>query len=217
MGVITGLSAIKEALGSRPSTFENVSDKELTRNIQKNTERTIRFVQELDESSSLYNEELGLGVVAVEYQHPDLFWLRLADSSDTDGASWPAEQGWEQKISLYINVVDVDTGEVFYLQRSILGGLGQQIVESASDRGSLTDGVWKIKKTGEGMKTRYSLNLISLDTEPVAVNPEDLIDFRKNVINEVPYAEQEAYVRQVERRVREKNQDADDEDSGLAW
>ena len=217
MGVITGLSAIKEALGSRPSTFENVSDKELTRNIQKNTERTIRFVQELDESSSLYNEELGLGVVAVEYQHPDLFWLRLADSSDTDGASWPAEQGWEQKISLYINVVDVDTGEVFYLQRSILGGLGQQIVESASDRGSLTDGVWKIKKTGEGMKTRYSLNLISLDTEPVSVNPEDLIDFRKNVINEVPYAEQEAYVRQVERRVRDKNQDADDDDSGLAW
>lgn len=216
MGVITGLSAIKEALGSRPSTFENVSDKELTRNIQKNTERTIRFVQELDESSPLFNEELGLGVVAVEYQHPDLFWLRLADSSDTDGASWPAEQGWEQKISLYINVVDVDTGEVFYLSRSILGGLGQQIVESASDRGSLTDGVWKIKKTGEGMKTRYSLNLISLDSEPVAVNAEDLIDFRKNVINEVPYSEQEAYVRQVERRVREKNQDAD-EDSGLAW
>jgi len=216
MGVITGLSAIKEALGSRPSTFENVSDKELTRNIQKNTERTIRFVQELDESSPLFNEELGLGVVAVEYQHPDLFWLRLADSSDTDGASWPAEQGWEQKISLYINVVDVDTGEVFYLSRSILGGLGQQIVESASDRGSLTDGVWKIKKTGEGMKTRYSLNLISLDSEPAAVKAEDLIDFRKNVINEVPYSEQEAYVRQVERRVREKNQDTD-EDSGLAW
>lgn len=217
MGVITGLSAIKEALGSRPTTFENVSDKELTRNIQKNTERTIRFIQELDESSPLYNEDLGLGVVAVEYQHPDLFWLRIADSSDTDGASWPAEQGWEQKISLYINVVDVDTGEVFYLSRSILGGLGQQIVESASDRGSLTDGVWKIKKTGEGMKTRYSLNLISLETEPVSVNSEDLIDFRKNVINEVPYSEQEAYVRQVERRVREKNQDVSDEDSGLAW
>ncbi len=217
MGVITGLSAIKDALNSRPSTFENVGDKELTRNIQKNTERTIRFIQELDESSSLYKEELGVGIVAVEYQHPELFWLRLADSSDTDGACWAAEQGWDQKISLYINVVDVDTGEVFYLSRSILGGLGQQIVESASDRGSLTDGVWKIKKTGEGMKTRYSLNLISIDDAPVEVSAEDLIDFRKNVINEVPYAEQEAYVRQVERRVRDKNQDTADEDSSLAW
>jgi hypothetical protein len=217
MGVITGLSAIKEALGSRPSTFENVSEKELTRNIQKNTERTIRFVQELDESSALYNEEYGLGVVAVEYQHPELFWLRLADSSDTDGACWPAEQGWEQKISLYINVVDVDTGEVFYLSRSILGGLGQQIVESTSDRGTLSDGVWKIKKTGEGMKTRYSLNLISIENSVVKVDAEQLIDFQKNVINEVPYSEQEAYVAQVERRVRDKNQDTTDEDSSLAW
>jgi hypothetical protein len=217
MGVITGLSAIKEALDARPSTFENVGDKELTRNIQKNAERTIRFVQELDESSSLYNEEYGVGIVAVEYQHPELFWLRLADSSDSDGSCWPAEQGWDQKISLYINVVDADTGEVFYLSRSILGGLGQQIVESASDRGSLTDGVWKIKKTGEGMKTRYSLNLISIDATPVNVNVEDLIDFRKNVVNEIPYSEQEAYVRQVERRVRDKNQDTSEEDTALAW
>jgi hypothetical protein len=217
MGVITGLSAIKEALSTRPTTFENVSEKELTRNIQKNTERTIRFVQELDESSSLYNADYGVGIVAVEYQHPELFWLRIADSSDTDGSCWAAEQGWEQKISLYINVVDVDTGEVFYLSRSILGGLGQQIVESASDRGSLTDGVWKIKKTGEGMKTRYSLNLISIDSDAVSVDTSDLIDFRKNVINEIPYAEQEAYVHQVERRVSDKNQDTASSDDSLAW
>jgi len=215
MGVITGLSAIKQALDSRPSSFENASDKELTRNIQKNSERTIRFVQELDESSPLYNEELGLGIVAVEHQHPDLFWLRLADTSD-EGGSWPAEQGWEQKISLYVNVVDVDTGEVFYLSRSILGGLGQQIVESASDRGTLTDGVWKIKKTGEGMKTRYSLNLISIDSDPLKVKGSDLIDFRTSVIKEVPYNEQEQFVRNIERRVREKQSDVSDSES-LAW
>lgn len=217
MGVITGLSAIKQALESRPASFENVSDKELTRNIQKNTERTIRFVQELDESSPLYSADYGVGVVAVEYQHPELFWLRIADSSDEDGSCWPAEQGWDQKISLYVNVVDADTGEVFYLSRSILGGLGQQIVESASDRGSITDGVWKIKKTGEGMKTRYSLNLISIDSEAIKVDTGLLIDFRKSVINEVPYSEQESYVRQVERRVNEKSQGGSDEATDLAW
>ena len=217
MGVITGLSAIKQALDARPGTFENVSDKELTRNIQKNGERTIRFVQELDESSPLHNADYGVGIVAVEYQHPELFWLRIADTSDTDGACWAAEQGWDQKISLYVNVVDVETGEVLYLSRSILGGLGQQIVESASDRGSLTDGVWKIKKTGEGMKTRYSLNLISIDADPINVEADALIDFRKNVINEIAYSEQEAYVRQVERRVNDKKQDTEPEDSDLAW
>jgi hypothetical protein len=207
MGIISGLSAIKNVIEERGS-YENVNDRELTRNIAKNGERTIRFVQELDEKSTLYKEEFGLGIVAVEYEHPELYWLRIADSHDTDGACWAAEHGWAQKISLYINVVDVDTNEVFYLSRSILGGLGQQIIESASDRGSLTDGLWKIKKTGEGMKTRYSLNLISIENEPVSIDPSVLIDFRKSVVNEVPYDKQEEFVRTIEQRVNNKQRES---------
>ena len=219
MGIISGLSQIKNVIAERGS-YENVNDRELTRNIQKNGERTIRFVQELDESSTLYNEKYGVGVVAVEYEHPDLYWLRIADSSDSDGACWAAEQGWSQKISLYVNVVDVESGEIFYLSRSVLGGLGLQIIESASDRGTITDGVWKIKKTGEGMKTRYSLNLISLESEPVDVDPEQIIDFRKNVIREVPYASQEAFVRDIEQKVRNKQADtllSADVDEDSVW
>lgn len=211
MGIISGLSAIKSVIEERGS-YENVNERELTRNIAKNGERTVRFVQELDESSPLYNEELGTGIVAVEYEHPELYWLRLADSHDSDGACWPAEHGWTQKISLYINVVDKETGEVFYLSRSILGGLGQQIIESASDRGSLTDGVWKIKKTGEGMKTRYSLNLISIDNEPLAVDSALLVDFRKSVVNEVPYDKQEEFVRNIEQRVNNKQKESGSQD-----
>jgi hypothetical protein len=219
MGIISGLSAIKSVIEERGS-YENVNDRELTRNISKNGERTIRFVQELDEKSPLYNEELGTGIVAVEYEHPELYWLRIADSHDTDGACWAAEQGWAQKISLYINVVDVDTNEVFYLSRSILGGLGQQIIESASDRGSLTDGLWKIKKTGEGMKTRYSLNLISIEAEPLTLDASQLIDFRKSVVNEVPFDKQEEFVRNIEQRVKTKQRDGgapDVSDSDDVW
>jgi hypothetical protein len=207
MGIISGLSQIKSVIEERGS-YENVTDRELTRNIAKNGERTIRFVQELDESSALYNEAYGVGLVAVEYEHPDLYWLRITDSSDEDGGCWPAEQGWTQKINLYVNVIDVETKEVFYLSRSVLGGLGLQIIESASDRGTITDGVWKIKKTGEGMKTRYSLNLISLDSDPIDVDPSTLIDFRKNVIREVPYASQESFVRDIEQKVRSKQADS---------
>lgn len=217
MGVITGLSAIREAIDSRPSSFENVSDKELTRNIEKNGERTIRFVQELDESSKLYSEDFGLGIVVLEYQHPDLYWFRVCDTSDEEGACWAAEQGWDSKMTLYINVQDVNTGEVFYLGRSVYGGLGQQIVDSATERGTLSDAVWKIKKTGEGMKTRYSLNLISLEESPIEVDPLNLIDFRKNVIREIASGEQEAAVRQVEQRVKNKNQDSNSSDEELAW
>lgn len=217
MGVITGLSAIREAIDSRPSSFENVSDKELTRNIEKNGERTIRFVQELDESSTLYNEGLGLGIVVLEYQHPDLYWFRVCDTSDEEGECWAAEQGWDSKMTLYINVVDVNTGEVFYLGRSVYGGLGQQIVDSATERGTITDAVWKIKKTGEGMKTRYSLNLISLEDSAIDVDPASLIDFRKNVIREIPSGEQESAVRQVEQRVKNKSQEDSSSEDELAW
>jgi hypothetical protein len=221
MGVITGLAAIRETMESKSLSFDNVSDRELTRSIPKNGEKTIRFVQEVDPSSPLYKEEYGLGVVAVEYQHPSIFWLRLTDSSDEDGACWPQEQGWDQKVTLYINVVDVETGEVFYVARSIQGGLGQQIIESASDRGSLSDGVWKIKKTGEGMKTRYSLNMISIASDPVDVDPSLLVNFEKSVLNQVPYKDQESYVRTVENRVNAKrNGDPSDpgaSDEQLAW
>lgn len=218
MGVITGLNAIKQTMESRSVSYENVNDKELTRNISKNGERTIRFVQELDNSSSLYNADYGLGIVAAEYQHPNLFWLKISDSRDEDGACWAEEQGWEQKVTLYINVVDVETGEVFYLARSIQGGLGQQIIDSAIERGSLTDGVWKIKKTGEGMKTRYSLNLISIESEPLDVDASKLIDFEKNVINQVPYAKQEDFVRGIESKVRARSGEptaSDDDD--VVW
>lgn len=226
MAVLTDLASIKKAIESRPQGGgERVDDRELTRNIKSGKERTIRFVQELDPGSKHYDERYGTGLVVSEYEHPELYWLKLVDTFDDEGKSWPAEQGWQSKLNLYINVVDVDSGDVFYLNRSVLGGLGQDIVENAGDRGSLTDSKWKIKKKGEGMQTRYNLSLIDivdLDDEPLDVDPDDLIDFREQVLNEVPYAEQEAFVRQIEQRVKAKatdagNADSDDDDDDDVW
>lgn len=224
MGVVTGLDAIRNKIESRPQAGgERVDDRELTRNLKPGKDRTIRFVQELDEDSPHYNEELGLALVVSEHVHPDIWWLRLVDTFDEEGASLGSDKGWDSKLNLYINVVDVDSGEVFYLGRSVLGGLGQQIVENGQDRGSLTDSVWKIKKKGEGMNTRYNLSLINITDEPVEVDPEDLVDFRKSVLNEVPYEQQEAFVKQIEERVRKKSQESandtsgDDDDDDDVW
>lgn len=220
MSVVRGLDAIRNKIDSRQS-FNNVNDRELTQNIESGKSKTIRFVQELDESAKGYDEKYGLGIVVSEFEHPDHFWLKLVDTSDDEGACWAAEQGWKNKITLYINVVDVDTGDVYYLARSVLGGLGEQIVESAGERGSLTDSVWRIKKTGEGMGTRYKLNLIEISDEPLDVDPDDLVDFEKDVLNEVPYDEQEAFVRQIEQRVKDKqgtaaaSSDSDDNDDDV--
>lgn len=219
MSVLRGLDAIRSKIDSRQS-FNNVNDRELTQNIESGKSKTIRFVQELDESAKGYSEDYGLGIVVSEFEHPDHFWLKLVDTSEDEGACWAAEQGWKNKITLYINVVDVDTGEVYYLARSVLGGLGEQVVESAGERGSLTDSVWRIKKTGEGMGTRYKLNLIEISDEPLDVDPDDLVDFEKDVLNEVPHDEQEAFVRQIEQRVKDKqgstaSSDSDDSDDDV--
>jgi hypothetical protein len=225
MAVLKDLASIKKAIESRPTGGDRVDDRELTRNIKAGKDRTIRFVQELDPDSKYYDERFGTATVAPEYEHPKLYWLKLVDTFEDEGKSWPSEQGWASKLNLYINVVDVDTGDVFYLARSVLGGLGQQIVENAGDRGSLTDSVWKIKKKGEGMQTRYNLslvNIVDLDEDPIDVDPDDLIDFEEQVLNQVPYAEQEAFVRQVEQRVKAKADDAgaessDDDDDDDVW
>jgi len=226
MGVVSGLDAIRKQIESRPSAGgDRVDERELTRNLKPGKDRKIRFVQEIDDESPYYKEEYGTALVVSEFAHPDIFWLRIVDTSDEeDGNNYGLENGWDSKLNMYINVVDVDSGEVFYLSRSVLGGLGQQIFENASDRGSLTDSEWKIKKKGEGMNTKYNLSLINITDEPLDVDPEDLIDFRKQVLNEIPYDQQAAFVKQVEGRVQKKQQDSEaesasssDDDDDEVW
>jgi len=219
MSVIKGLDKIRQKIDERPQGFDNVSERELTRNIKPGGARTIRFVQELDETSENYDERYGLALVVSEHEHPEHFWLRLVDTFEEEGASWPAEQGWKSKLNLYINVVDVDTGDVFYLSRSVLGGLGAQIIESAGERESLTDGVWKIKKEGKGFNTKYTLTLVNLTDESLEVDPDDLIDFEESLLTQVPYGEQESHVRQIEQRVAAKRADTvtEDDDDDDVW
>jgi hypothetical protein len=204
MSVLTGLDAIRAKIAERPTAGDRVDDRELTRNMKSGSSRNIRFLQELDENSELYNPELGLGLVVALFEHPNLYWLKLVDTSD-EGGSYPAEQGtWTSKLVLYINVIDVDTNEVFFLERSVLGGLGQTVVDSAFERGKLTDGVWKIKRTGEKKATRYEFQATDFGKAPVEVSADDLIDFRKSVLKEIPYEEQERFVKGIEAKMAAK-------------
>lgn len=229
MGILTDLKSIQEKSESRRGEGSNdLLQRELTRNIATGSKRNIQLLQEIDRESKLFNEELGAAVVVQEYQHPDLWWLKIADA-DND-FPWAAEQGWKDNITLYINVVDIDTGEVFYLARSIFGGLGKQIVDSAVERGKITDIIWSIGKSGSKLKTTYKLTPKDMGCDPYEIDVEDstdeagFIDLKK-VIRFVPSDEQEALVRQIEARVRAKQQETasdevpastDDEDDD-AW
>jgi hypothetical protein len=187
MGLVKGLGNIKKAAEGRGGAFLRLKDGESAR---------IRFLQELDEDSPGYNPEAGLGFLAVEYRDPDDFRKRALDTSD-EGGCWMAEQGWKPRTSLYINVLNEDTGEVNVLTQ----GMGPKsvvpwLIEYAGDQGTLTNRAFKIKRTGSGMTdTQYTLTPTGPeDKEPFDVTAYELIDLEK-VLNNVPYEQQENYFR----------------------
>lgn len=222
MGVLTNLASIRKAVDERPKGFDNVRDRELTSAMKSGEKRKIRFLQELDPESKGYDEKYGTGLVVSELAHPDHFWLLVVDTTDDEGECWAADQGWKSKLNLYINVQDVETGDVFYIARSVLGGLGADILESASERSRLTDALWTIKKTGEGLTTRYSLTMVDISDDPVDVDPSELIDFRQSVLNEVESDKQAAFVAEIEERLAKKASEngksaASDDDDDDVW
>jgi len=224
MGVLTNLAAIRKAVDERPKGFDNVRDRELTSAMKSGDKRKIRFLQELDPDSKGYDEAFGTGLVVSELEHPKHFWFRLVDTTEDEGECWAVEQGWKSKLNLYVNVQDVDSGEVYYISRSVLGGLGADIIDSASERGRLTDALWTLKKTGQDLGTRYSLTMVDITDEPIDVSPDELIDFRESVLNEVPSDEQEKAVDELEERLAKKAAESgnapaadDDDDDDSVW
>ncbi|MCA1799870.1 MAG: hypothetical protein LC650_01065 [Actinobacteria bacterium] len=219
MGVLGSLADINKAIDSRPKGFESVRDRNLTQVMKTGEKRKIRFLQELDPQMKNYDEKFGHGLVVSEYEHPDHFWFLLVDTTDEEGECWAAAQNWKSKLNLYVNVLDVESGKVFYIARSALGGLGADIIESANERGTITDAVWSLKKTGEGLGTRYALTLVDLTSAEIDVDPADLIDFRESVLNEVPSDQQEKAVAELEERLKAKAKDSgtDSDDDDEVW
>ena len=196
MSVVTGLDAIRNKTksrsgggGSKKDTFLKLEDGDV---------KKIWFLQELDEASPNYNEEAGLGGLVVEYRDPDNFKRRLVDTSDTEGKSWPEEQGWKPRLSLYINVYVEDEGKVKILNQ----GFGPKtvvdwLVEYAGDAGSITNVPFKIRRKGSGQyDTEYTLTPAGVPGDPKVdeVGAENVIDI-DTVLNHVPYAEQEDFFR----------------------
>lgn len=227
MGLVKGLDDINRHVKERQESGENREFREVQRlKLNPGESKKIRFVQELDEKAENYDKKLGLGLVAAERCHPDgdrypggpLWWLRLVDRTEEDGYDWCAEQGWELKAKFYINVVDVSTGQVFLWERSPFSPLAESVFGTATERGTLTDTVWKISR-GPGKKGQYSLALVNITEEPLEVSPDDVYDIEEEVLHNVPADEQEEYVRKITERVMSKGDDDEDseEESDSVW
>lgn len=163
----------------------------------------IRFIEELDEESPNYDAGRGLSLVVKEHTNPRDFRRRAVDTMDSEGRDWAEEQhrkdpkaGWKGKLRFYCNVL-IDDGmeEPFVAVWSM--GVGKMSVfntirEYALETGSISNLTWKLKRSGQGTETNYTLIPSVPDTEPFqwsGIEPFPL----EMALHQIPYAEQEAF------------------------
>lgn len=163
----------------------------------------IRFIEELDEESSNYDSSRGLSLVVKEHTNPRDFRRRAVDTMETEGRDWAEEQhrkdpkaGWKGKLRFYCNVLVEDGMEDPYVAVWSMGvgkmSVFNTIREYALETGSISNLTWKLKRSGQGTETNYTLIPSLPDTEPFdwsSVEPFQL----EMALHQVPYAEQEAF------------------------
>jgi len=163
----------------------------------------IRFIEELDEDSPSYGEGRGLSLVVKEHTNPKDYRRKAVDTMESEGRDWAEEMhrkdpkaGWRGRLRFYCNVLVDDGIEEPYVAIWSMGVSKQSafntIREYAIETGSISNLTWKLKRSGSGTETVYTLIPSAPDSEPYdwsGVEPFD-IDL---ALNHVPYAEQEAY------------------------
>jgi hypothetical protein len=163
----------------------------------------IRFIEELDEDSPSFNDSRGLSLVVKEHTNPKDYRRKAVDTMESEGRDWAEEMhrkdpkaGWRGRLRFYCNVLVDDGIEEPYVAIWSMGVSKQSafntIREYALETGSISNLTWKLKRSGSGTETSYTLIPSAPDSEPFGwdgVEPFDL----DLALNHVPYAEQEAY------------------------
>lgn len=130
---------------------------------------------------------------------------------------WDQRKGWKQKEKFLINVIagepkvvevngkdrnfptDIDTktgdGHVYLLEQSTYGGIYDTLADYATDRGTITDTFFRIKRKGGPNDGPPSYSLTLGDALPKGAKPGseyELIDL-DSTHSQVPYAQQKAF------------------------
>ena len=202
MSVIRGLKNIN-AVVDKPRGGDENRPKVRWLKLNDGQSVKLRFIEELDEDSPNYSAERGLSLVVKEHVNPKDFKRRAVDTMDTEGRDWAEEQhrkdpkaGWKGKLRFYCNVLVDDGMEEPYVAIWSMGvgkmSVFDTIREYALETGSVSNLNWKLKRSGQGMETVYTLIPSAPDTEPFdwsGVEPFQL----ESALNKIPYAEQESF------------------------
>ncbi|NDI00005.1 MAG: hypothetical protein EBY78_06760 [Actinobacteria bacterium] len=201
MTIVKGLKNIN-ALVDKPK-YEGTGSKVRWLKLADGQSVKIRFIEELDEDSSNYNDKRGLALVVKEHTNPKDYKRRALDTMEAEGRDWAEEMhrkdpkaGWRARLRFYCNVLVDDGLEEPYVAVWAMGVSKQSafntIREYALETGSISNLTWKLKRNGQGTETSYTLIPGVPDKEPYDWSKVEPFPLEK-ALNKIPYAEQEAF------------------------
>jgi hypothetical protein len=204
MGIVKGLQAINKTM-DKPSIKNGDSPKGTWLSVKDGQSVKVRFLQEIDPDSVNYDEKAGLGFIAIEHTNPKDYKRKALCTIDDEGQCFGCEQhrrdpkvGWKGRPRFYINAL-VDDGEQEPYVAIFSQGTGPksatpEISQYATETGSITNLVWKLKRTGEKTDTNYSIiPLPTADVKPIDYEKYPLFDLEKSAVRNVVYADQENF------------------------
>jgi hypothetical protein len=203
MGLVKGLKELNKAM-DKPTTSSGDGTKARWFKIEDGESVKIRFLQELDPDSPNYVEKSGLGFIAVEHTNPKDYKRKGLCSMDDQGKCWGCEQhrkdykaGWKGRSRLYINVLVDDGKEDPYVAILSQGSSGKTItptlIEYAGEMGSISNLMWRIKRTGSKTDTSYTIIPLAKDETAFDGSSFELYELEKVAVRDLPYVEQEAF------------------------
>lgn len=203
MGIVTGLAAMNKQMESKPSGGDGPKGRWLQ--LKDGESLKIRFLQEIDPDSKNYLEKAGLAFIAVEHTNPKDYKRKALCTIEDQGRCFGCEQhrrdpkaGWKGKSRFYANVlVENDKEEPYvaiFSQGSGPKSATPEIINYAGETGSITNLNWKLKRTGLGTDTNYSIiPLPTADAPVIDLDKYELFDLQKTAVRDVQYDEQENF------------------------
>jgi len=145
-----------------------------------------------------------LGFIAVEHTNPKDYRRKALCTMEDQGKCYGCEQhrkdykaGWKGRSRLYINVLIDDGKEDPYVGILSQGSSGKTItptlIEYAGEMGSITNLMWRIKRTGTKTDTSYTIIPLAKDETPFDGSSLELYQLEDTAVRDMPYTEQEAF------------------------
>lgn len=203
MGIVKGLKDLNKVM-DKPQSSGGDGTKARWVKLEDSESVKIRFLQELDPDSPTYNEKLGLGFIAVEHTNPKDYRRKALCSMDDQGKCYGCEQhrkdykaGWKGRSRLYINVLVDDGKEDPYVGILSQGSSGKTVtptlIEYAGEMGSITNLMWRIKRTGTKTDTSYTIIPLAKDETPFDASSLELYKLEETAVRDMAYTEQDSF------------------------